>query len=109
MTTKKVDFRTEQVHRTAFAVRAAAGFAEQLGHYRFRRDTFGDGLSMFSVTGDYVIVVADGGNGADANCFLADVQMTETANLSQTVRLGTLLFEATNQQHLMKELHQRLA
>src|SRR6185437_8311964 len=108
MTTHEVHARVEQVHRAAFAFRTAGRFAIQLGHHSFGRYALGDCLSMLAITGDNVIVTTKRGYGPDPNCFLADVQMTEAANLSNAVRFGALLFKTPNQQHLMKDPEQQL-
>ena len=64
---------------------------------------------MLAIAGDYIVVLAHRGDGADANCLLPDVQMTEAPNFSKAVGFRRLLFEAPNQQHLAKEINERLA
>ena len=58
---------------------------------------------MVAIAGNDVIVGTDRRYRADGDRFLADVEMTEAANLSHAVSLGALLFEASNQQHLAKK------
>ena len=48
---------------------------------------------------------------ADSRCdrFLTDIQMTESAYLAQAIRLRTFFFEAPDQDHLVKDIHQGVA
>ena len=78
------------------------GFAVEFGHDRIRRHAFRDSLAVLAITRDDVIVWPQSRDGADADRFLADVQMAEAANFSEAVRLSALLFKAPNQQHLME-------
>src|SRR5258708_4199831 len=64
---------------------------------------------MLSIARNHIVILAQGRDSADPDCFLPDVQMTKAADLSQAVRLGTFLFKAPDQKHLMKDLHQCLA
>src|SRR5216684_3725658 len=102
MAAKKINARVEQMHRSALAVRTPVGLAIEFSHHRFGRNAFGDSLSVLSVTGNNIIVLANGRDSADANCFLADVKMAETADLAEVVGLGAFFFKAPNQEHLMK-------
>src|SRR5260370_25170105 len=61
---------------------------------------------MLSIGGGHMVIGAQGRDCATPYGFLTDVQVTESADFSQTIGLGTLLFKAPNQQHLMKNLHQ---
>jgi hypothetical protein len=38
-------------------------------------------MTVFAVTGQHTVVFADGGNGANRDRFLADVQVTEATDL----------------------------
>ena len=61
---------------------------------------------MFAITREHVVVFSNGGNRADADCFLSDVQVTEAADLSGDIHFRRLLFEATDQEHLPVEFDQ---
>ena len=52
---------------------------------------------MFAIAGEHVVVFANRGDRADPDCFLADVKMTEAADLAGDVNFRRLLFEATDQ------------
>src|SRR5688572_33058150 len=101
---EKVHVAVEEVHRAAFALRAAVDAAEQLGHHRARRNAPRDRLSMFAVARDHIVVVAERGDGADTDAFLADVQVTKAADLADGVRFRAALFEATDEEHLPQQV-----
>ena len=58
---------------------------------------------MVAIGGDDVVIAAEHGQRPSADRFLADVQMAEAADLSERVRLGTSLLEATLEQHRTEE------
>src|SRR6185369_16295316 len=60
MTAKKIDPFIEDVHRAALAPRRSAGFAIQFGHHSVRRDALGDRLTVFTITCEHIIVLAQG-------------------------------------------------
>ena len=64
---------------------------------------------MFPVTCQHIVVATDGGNCADGDCFLSNVEVAKAANLAHAVGFGRLFFKAPDEQHLMIELDQRLA
>jgi hypothetical protein len=64
---------------------------------------------VLAIAGDYIVIPAHRGDGADADRFLADVQVTEAADFSEAIGFRRLLFEAPNQQHLVEEINERLA
>ena len=82
----------------------ATGLAEKFGHDAFRRHAFGKRMRVFTIAGQNVVIPANSRNGAHGNRFLPDVEMAEATNLSHAVRLGRLLFEAPDQQHLVIEI-----
>ena len=59
---------------------------------------------MFAITGEHVVVFSDGGNRADADCFLADVEMTKATDLAGDVSFRLFFFEAADQEHLAIKL-----
>jgi hypothetical protein len=109
MPAKETEVRIEEVHRAAFATRTSGGLAIKLGHDGVRRHALGDRLAVLAVTRQYIVIRTQRRDRAHADSFLADIQVTEAADLPQAVRFGAFLFEATDQNHLMKYLHQRLA
>ena len=64
---------------------------------------------MLAITGDHIIIGTQSGNGAYADRFLSDIQVTKAANLSEAIGLGTLFLKAANQEHLLKDVQQSLA
>ena len=106
---KKVHFLVEHVHRAALALRASAGFAEELGHDRLGSHALGDRMRMLAITGEHVIVLADGRDRANGHGFLTNVEMAEAANLTGAIRFRGFFFEATDQKHLVIDVHQRFA
>jgi hypothetical protein len=109
VTTHEIHAGVEQMHRSALPFRTPGRFAVKFRHDRFGRDALGDRLAVFAVTGDDVIVPAKSGNRTNSYGFLADVEMAEPANLAHAVGFSALLFEAPNQQHLVKHPEQGLA
>ena len=63
---------------------------------------------MFAIRADHVVVVAQRRQRADGDRFLADVQVTESADLAERVRLRGLFLEAPDQQHLPQHLEKQL-
>ena len=59
---------------------------------------------MIAVSGDDVIIVADGGDRAGHNCFLADVEVAKTANLLRLILLAGALLKTPDQQHQREHL-----
>ena len=99
----------EQVHRAALALRATGGLAEQLRHYGFRRDALDERLPMFAVGTDDVVVVPQRCERTDRDCFLADVEVAEAADLTEGICFRRLFLKATDQQHLPQHLEMQLA
>ena len=85
MSAEKIYLRVEQMHRAALAMRTAGSFAVQLRHHRFGRDALGDGLAMLAIAGEHIIVLAQGGNCAYADGFLANIEMAKTADFSEAI------------------------
>jgi hypothetical protein len=91
--------RVEQVHRAALAVRASGGLAVELGHHAARRQPAGQRLAMFPVRGHDVVIGAKCCQRTDGDCFLPDIQVAESTDLAERVRLARLLLEPANQDH----------
>src|SRR5213082_801856 len=72
----------------------------QLGHHGGGRHAPRQGLTMLTVRRDHVVVVPQGRERPDRDGLLPDVEMAEPADLAERVRLGGLLLEATDQEHL---------
>src|SRR5262249_21447375 len=64
--------------------------------------------TVFAITGEHVVVLPDCGDRADTNCFLADVKMTEAANLAGDVNFRGFLLEAPDQKHLAVKLDESI-
>src|SRR6185369_10451728 len=90
---KEPKLLVKHVHRAALAFGTAGGLAEKLGHDRTGSHSLGERESVFAIAGEYVIVFANGGDRADSDSFLTDVEVTETADLSGDVGFRRLLFE----------------
>jgi len=103
MTTKETEALVEHVHRAALALRTSGRFTKKLGHDRSRGHAFRERKPVLAVTCKHVIVFANCGNRADADRFLTDVKVTETANLAGDIRFRRFLLEAANQKHLPVE------
>src|SRR5919106_909898 len=109
VTAKKPELLVKHVHRATLAFGASGGFAEKLGHDRTGGHSLGKCETVFTITGEYVVVFTNGRDRTDADGFLTDVKVAETADLSGDVRFRRLLFEATNQEHLAIEIDRLLA
>src|SRR5436853_515913 len=73
--------------------------ARPLRHHRARAHSASDCLAVIAVGGDYVIIGSDHRHHASRDRFLTDVQVAETADLSERVGLGAALLEATLEEH----------
>src|SRR4030095_16446739 len=65
-------------------------------------------MTVFTIAGEHVVVLAYSGNRSDCDCFLSDVQVTEAADLARDVRFRRFFFKDTNQEHLAVEVDERL-
>ncbi len=102
----------EQVHRPAFALGAAGGFAEHFGHGRAGRHAHRQACAVAAIAGHQVIAFfIEESGGADGNGFLPAVEMAEPANL--LARLGVFdvssFFKPTNEHHHAQALQSGLA
>ncbi len=100
-------FDREHVHRAALALGDAGGAARQLGHDDVGIDAVGQHVAMVAIAGDDR-VPADGERGLepDGDGFLANIEVAETADQAEAVKLAGALLEAADQQHLAVEFEQ---
>jgi hypothetical protein len=66
-------------------------------------------VAVVAVAGEDVVVRPQGRERADGDRLLPDVEMTEAADLAERVRLGRLLLEAADENHLVEHLQKGLA
>jgi hypothetical protein len=100
VTAHEVQAHVEQVHRAALALRAAGGLPVELRHHRARGYAARERLAVLAVGADHVVVGAERGERAHRQRLLADVEVTEAADLPEAVRLARLLLEVADQEHL---------
>ena len=100
--------RVEEVHRAAFARRAAASLAEQLRHHLVWRSPHDERVAVVAVAREHVVVGAYGRDGADGDGLLPDVEVAEASDLAERVGFGGLLLEAADENHLVEHAQQRL-
>src|SRR5262249_1259005 len=94
------DFRREQVHAAAAALRAAGSAAEQLGEQLARRDALRQGVPVPAVRAEHDIAAVEVSTDAGGNGLLADVRMTGAVDQSALMRPRQLLLAATDEEHL---------
>ncbi len=102
MTAVKFEILREHVHRPAFAFDTTALFAVKLRHYAFRRHPLDYRLNMIAIRRYDHIGRFEGHHRADADGFLADIQMTKTADHSHTVNFGAFFLESAPKHHLIE-------
>jgi hypothetical protein len=95
-----------EVHGAAVPVAAALDLAVELGHDLVRVRALGDGMAVRPVRRSDNVAVLEGPADADRNSLLADRDVQEARQLSSTESFLDLLLEATDEQHLPKELLQ---
>src|SRR5207237_2703613 len=94
----------EQMHRTTVAARKTGRFAEQFGHYRARRCTFRQTMTVLAISRDHVILIVQGRNRANSDGFLAGIEMAKTGDLAARVHLSGFFLEAPYQHHIAIQL-----
>ena len=90
----------EEVHRAALAAGAPRRLAEQLRHHRGGGDAAHQRLAVLAVGADNVVIVTERVERPHGDGFLPDVEVAKAADLAEGIRLGGLLFEAADEQHL---------
>src|SRR5207248_11035687 len=88
VSTVHVMFFIKEMHRTAQPAGTAGIFAEKFRHTGIGAGTAGQSVGMIAIGGDDVIVETRGRDGAGHDCFLADVQMTKTADFLSLILLA---------------------
>src|SRR5436309_7380490 len=92
------------MHRTPQPARAARFFPTQFRHARICTGAAGKSMGMISVSGNDVVIVAHGSDRAGHDCFLADVEVTKTANLLRLILLAGAFLKTPDQQHQREHL-----
>src|SRR5207237_9902524 len=80
VSTVHVMFLVEKMHRTTQPARATGIFAEKFRHAGIGAGAAGQGVGMIAISGDDVIVESDRRDGTRYNRFLADIEVTKTAD-----------------------------
>src|SRR5690606_6439089 len=109
MSAKEVDLLVEQVHGATLAAHYSILAAEQLGHDTARAHAPCESRTVIAVGGDHVVVRPQHCKRAGGYSFLPVIQVAETTDLAQCVRLGRALLEATLQKHGTQKLQVRFA
>src|SRR5690606_37926172 len=97
MSAKEVDLLVEQVPGATVAAHYSILAAEQLGHDTARAHAPCESRTVIAVGGDHVVVRPQHCKRAGGYSFLPVIQVAETTDLAQCVRLGRALLEATLQ------------
>ncbi len=97
--------RSEEVHRTALALRATGLLAIHFRHALVHAHADGERVAVIAVGGDEMIVLSGKGNRSDGDRFLADVKVEETAHATGLVILQRSLFESADANHLSEKLN----
>src|SRR5690606_11088390 len=83
----------KHVHRPAFTLRDAGLAPRELGHDDLGIDAVSEHVTMIAITGDHaVLIVIERGLQADRNRLLPDVEVAETSDQTEAVKLPRLLF-----------------
>src|SRR5262245_5938572 len=104
VTAEEVDALVEEVHRAAFAAREPIAPAVELGHGALGIRALGQAVAVLAIGGDRVVIRPKRGRRADRDRFLADVEMQESADLAEGIRLRGLLLETADEEHVGQEL-----
>ena len=104
VTSVHVMLLVEKMHRATQAARTACFFSKKLRHTGVRACAASKRVSVIAVSGDDVVIVANGRDGAGHNCFLANVKVTKTADLLRLILLTGAFLETPNQQHQREHL-----
>src|SRR5258705_11964890 len=59
MATQESEVSVEHMHRAALALGAARRFTKQLCHYRIGRHALGQGMTVFTITRQHVVVLTN--------------------------------------------------
>jgi hypothetical protein len=91
------------MHRAAFPLTQARAAAEKLRHDRFRIRATSQAVTVVPVGGEDIVIGPQRINRADGYGLLTNIEMTEAADLPESVHLRSPLLEAADQQHLSVE------
>ena len=93
------DFRGEEVHAAAAALRAAGRAAEQLGDQLARREPLGQGMAVAAVRAEDDVVGPQMRADAGGDRLLADVGVAGAVDQPALMRPCQLLLAAANEHH----------
>src|SRR5262249_57434995 len=85
VSSEKAKRSIEQVHRPTLALGAARRLAEQLGHHGTGGHPAGQRLTVIAIGCHDVVVGPQLRQTSDSHRFLADIEMTESADLAHAV------------------------
>src|SRR5262245_3826919 len=100
---QEVDALVEEVHRAALALGKPVPAAEEFGHHAPGIGALGDAVAVLAVGRDHVVLRAYHRGGTYCHRLLADVEVEKPADLAQSVHLGGLFLEASEQLHLVQQ------
>jgi hypothetical protein len=95
------------MHRAAFAFDHAAFFAVKFCHYCFGRHSGNHRLNVVAVSANHIIACFQSHHRTDTDGFLTDIQMTETADFSDSINFGAFLLENSAQNHLVEHFSEQ--
>ncbi len=96
------------MHGTALALGATGDFTVELGHERLGVHADSHCVSMISIRGYDVVVLAHEGAATDGDGLLANVEVEKSADLLGQVGAQGAFLEATDANHLTMKLDLRL-
>src|SRR6202011_514780 len=105
MSSPKVLVWRKKMHRSPLPFRAAGLFAEEFGHERLHIHTDCQGMPMFAVCGDDVVIFAQKRDGTNGNSFLTGIEMKKSPHLAEVVVFQGSLFKPTNAKHFAEQSH----
>src|SRR6185437_12887327 len=92
------------MHRTAPAATASGGLAVHLTHHRLDWYAAGQRVAVLAVGGDDVVIGRERLVHPDCHCFLADIDVHETADFPGAVHLDAFFLEAPDEHHLGQQV-----
>jgi len=94
------------MHRTAFPLAVAGGFAEQFGHHPVRRRPFGDAMPMPPMGAGDLVFLPQNGDRAGSRRFLADTKVGGAVDHPFGKKLVHLFVKISDYPHLFVQLDQ---
>ena len=95
----KVLFLGEHVHRAALAAGKPAAAAGQLSHDAACTHAASEHMAVITIGGDDLVAFLQRHLHADDDSFLADVEVTETADEAHTIELACFFLETADEEH----------